>query len=456
MNKDINVDLTSEEKFEDRNRVEILRNDFEKIQVGDKEVGKITGYKYTILIHNKPTLSGTLSREDVEKMYKLYSSEGGNLTQKTVSREFPEYTFRDFKRILKALNITKASAPLAPHIVEEKPLEELVALTNQIKENTFLKRLEQEKYKTLEKQLKESTKKCLELEEQLKSVSDIVSSNTKVVPYTPNKKKAEGLPSLILHLSDMHIGAKVSPDSLFSNHYDVEVVKARLQSILNKLSGKKFDTIVINLLGDNIDGINQTTARPSSSHLLPQNLDNYEQVRAYLEILEWFVVSLHKMEICNHMKFYSVKCGNHDGVVSWIATTALFSKLQLLFPFYDYKIFEEFFGYYEFCGMKWVITHGKDDLYMKSGMGLNISPREKIQLYSWLDSKGIYGNNIHVIKGDLHSDNLNSCKKMDYRNCLSLFGASDHSNFNYELNDYGVSYEVIDNGELMRGTFINL
>jgi hypothetical protein len=93
---------------------------------------------------------------------------------------------------------------------------------------------------------------------------------------------------------------------------------------------------------------------------------------------------------------------------------------------------------------------------MKRGLGLNMSPSEKDMIISWLEDQNIYGNNIHVIKGDLHSDNLNSCKKLDYRNCLSLFGASDHSNFNYSRNDYGVSYEVIEDGNLMRGTFTNL
>ena len=102
------------------------------------------------------------------------------------------------------------------------------------------------------------------------------------------------------------------------------------------------------------------------------------------------------------------------------------------------------------------INYIQKDIFMKKGLPLNITSDVKNTIINWLDDNNITGNNIHIIKGDLHSDNLNSCRKLDYRNCLSLFGASDHSNFNYDRNDHGVSYEVIENGNLLRGTFVNL
>ena len=89
-------------------------------------------------------------------------------------------------------------------------------------------------------------------------------------------------------------------------------------------------------------------------------------------------------------------------------------------------------------------------------MPLNLNDKTKMMLYEWLDSKGIYGNNIHFIKGDLHSNSLSSCRKLTYRNVLSLFGASDYSNMNYSRNAYGLSYDIIDNDNLLRGTFENL
>ena len=65
-------------------------------------------------------------------------------------------------------------------------------------------------------------------------------------------------------------------------------------------------------------------------------------------------------------------------------------------------------------------------------------------------------NNIHVVKGDLHTENINSCDKFDYRNVLSLFGASDYCAFNYSKNQYGVSYDLFIGDVLVRGTFENM
>lgn len=93
---------------------------------------------------------------------------------------------------------------------------------------------------------------------------------------------------------------------------------------------------------------------------------------------------------------------------------------------------------------------------MKKPMPLNMNDKTQLMMYEWLDSHHIYGDNIHFIKGDLHSSALSSCKKLTYRNVLSLFGASDYSNYNYSRNSYGLSYDIISKSNLMRGTFENM
>lgn len=103
-----------------------------------------------------------------------------------------------------------------------------------------------------------------------------------------------------------------------------------------------------------------------------------------------------------------------------------------------------------------MITILKDEKFMKKGLPLNLDDKNKVMIYEWLDSQHIYGDNIHVIKGDLHTENINSCRKLDYRNVLSLFGASDYSNYNFSRNQYGVSYEMFIGDILVRGTFENM
>ena len=40
---------------------------------------------------------------------------------------------------------------------------------------------------------------------------------------------------------------------------------------------------------------------------------------------------------------------------------------------------------------------------MKRPMPLNLNDNTKIKIYEYLDVNNIHDNNIHVIKGDLHS-----------------------------------------------------
>lgn len=93
---------------------------------------------------------------------------------------------------------------------------------------------------------------------------------------------------------------------------------------------------------------------------------------------------------------------------------------------------------------------------MKKGLPLNLDEKSKVMLYEWLHDHGIYLDNVHFIKGDLHSNSLSSCKRLDYRNVLSLFGASDYSNYNFSRNSYGVSYDLFIGDNLVRGTFENM
>ena len=97
-------DASLEAELEKRNEIEYLRdNTLGTIQIGEKQIGKINGYRYKVLIRDKQPLEGVLSREEMDLIYRLYSAEGSNLQQRTVSRYFPNFTFQNFKRILRFL-----------------------------------------------------------------------------------------------------------------------------------------------------------------------------------------------------------------------------------------------------------------------------------------------------------------------------------------------------------------
>ena len=115
--------------------------------------GFIKYYSYTIYRQDKSPLVGKLTREEMNSIYRLYSYYGASLTQRQISRFFTDLSLIDFKRILRAFNITKASSPFAPHMIEEKSQEELMDIHLREKENDFLRRVEEERIKNTEKLL---------------------------------------------------------------------------------------------------------------------------------------------------------------------------------------------------------------------------------------------------------------------------------------------------------------
>ena len=152
---------------------------------------------------------------------------------------------------------------------------------------------------------------------------------------------------------------------------------------------------------------------------------------------------------------YAVPEGNHDGISGYMAIKALEYAVNAKFPEIEFTVFERFFGTYEFNGETYLIMHGKDARFMKKPLPLNLNSDSNTLIRDWLDREGLHQPNIHIIKGDLHSNNLNACRKFDYRNVLSLFGDSDYSQYNYPSNGYGVSYDLFIGNNRTIGTFEN-
>ena len=115
---------------------------------------RIIAYEFTVPLRDKAPLAGRLTRDEMNMIYRLYSYYGSSITQREVSRSFPEYSLEDFKKILRVFNITKASAPFAPHIIEENTPEQLQVMQLREKENDFLRGIETQRIKQNESLLK--------------------------------------------------------------------------------------------------------------------------------------------------------------------------------------------------------------------------------------------------------------------------------------------------------------
>ena len=431
------------------NKEEIETDDRAVTEVERDENGLIQYYTFEIFRKDSPTLRGKLDRHEMETIYRLYSIYGANLTQKIVSREFPNYTFIEFKRILRAFNIYKANSEFAPHLIEEKSEEELINLHNQNKENNVLRKIEKDQLAEANKLINKLAKELNDLK-YAKDFHITIDGNYKPVTYTPCYNTSK---TLVLHISDTHVGAALSSTSLFKNDWNEQEFAKRLDELVNRVNCiGPFDKIVINLLGDYLDGMDGMTAR--RDHVMPQNMDNKKQFNVFIKHMLHFIEDI--QSLCNNVEIYAVPEGNHGGYADYFAIKALEYATNSYFPNIPFTVFDRYYGVFTVNSHTYISLHGKDGQFMKKPMPLNLNDSTSTLLRDWMDREQMTGENIHVIKGDLHSNNLNSCRKFDYRNVLSLFGDSDYSQMNYISNAYGVSYDLFIGDIRTIGTFENL
>lgn len=435
----------SKKEFSSMNIKPIVKKN--KISIEEDKQGNVTTYNAEV---NEKVF--TFSPEEMNELYALYSSSGGNLTKKEIVQKFPYLTEKDCGVLFKLLKITRGVLPIAPHVLIQEGVEEIIDSILKGKENLIREKLNSSLVRYYEQKNKELLAENIRLGNLNNGIEKVISSFFSAPPHKePIDSKLTSInvtQTLNLYLADLHIGAAVSKNSLYPNQYNMEVVKDRLAKIIQHIKENYLPDTCINiiLLGDMLDGMNNETAR--GGHFLPQNLDNYEQVREFLSVMEWFILKL--QESFPTIQVFSVNTGNHGGTVEYVTIKALFTKL-----YYQYKISctqsEHFFYPIQIGKYTFIITHGYDDKFMKTGFPLNLNDNTKNRIEEWLNHYNYQGRDIHIIKGDLHQENINNTYRFSYRNVVSLFGSSDYSMMNFTKSITGVSFDFIRNNILYRG-----
>lgn len=440
---------TTEENFDSRTSGLSIREG-DLITIDNKTINKISSYKFDILIKDKPTFSGELSRTEMELIYRLYSSEGANLAVKSLAREFTQYTQQELKKILRAFSITKACSPLAPHQIEEMNIEDAVGFSVRMKENAIIKKVEEERIRHNEQRVKELTKEVLNLKDrqnQLKTILGEVNYPNSPIKFSFKSRTK----TLIISLSDIHVGASVSNNSIYYNEWNEEELNNRLELIVKSLSKfDEIDNIVVFNLGDSLDGYKGETTR--GGHLLPQNMNDKEQVKVFIrQMLQFFDNLYETFDV--PMSYYCVGESNHDGDFGWLANEKLASMLELKYPDMPIEIFDKYMDFVEINGTMFILSHGKDnkDMFRNLPLVLDINTESKINEY--IDYYGLeqVTDNIIFVKGDLHQSALTHGKKFSYWSVGSIFGASEWIHKNMGNSKAYCDYAILHND----GTFMN-
>lgn len=435
---------------------ELDTDDTSKVSIERDEEGKIVKYPFTIYVRDKQPIMGSFNRDEMNMVYRLYSNYGSGITQREVSRFFPDYSLADFKRILRAFSITKASAPFAPHIIEENDRDKLLEMQFREKENDFLRSYEAEKIKHTESQLRRYMKENQDLKEQLSDFSGLVEGiDVSNLPrFTPTATSREDR-DLIIWLSDMHIGASVSGYSIYANEYDQEEVEVRFSKLLNQLKrealmfGNFYNVVVCNL-GDSLDGYDGQTTR--GGHQLAQNMNNKEQLKCFIEVMTKFMSALADEIPCQHLSYYCVGESNHDGDFGYSANIALQYILQSMDI--EATIFDKFIGEFKLGQTTYILCHGKDNKDMFKNLPLTLDVKTENFINEYLDNKGIKGDVVFV-KGDLHQSATTYGRRFTYKSVASLFGSSEWIHKNFGNTPAACDYSIVDEkGNMLDGRIV--
>ena len=288
-------------------------------------------------------------------------------------------------------------------------------------------------------------------EEHFEHLRDMLTKH--IEPFSMpvvNKANDEGL---FILSSDKHIGALTKLDSIYKNLYTKEEIKKRLlaNTILEiekwVFKFGTFDTLFIMDLGDALDGFNQKTTgglRGTSSHILPQQLNNREQHDFYVEVHRELFDYIMPMGYAKQVNFIATSNSNHGGDFEYSAMRTLETYLELKYPqvktYVNYKPLNHFiYGNHAI-----IFGHGKDDEDMKHGFPLTLTDKVEKVLSDYIRVNDLNKYNVRVITGDLHQSCNMYGKNFRYRKVLSQYGSSKWMHTNFGSGSPGLSSEVFE------------
>lgn len=440
--KEVKYDSSEDEEFEDRATTEIIRD----------SMGKIIEYKFTILRRDNEPFTGTLTLDQMQNLYFLYSNQGRNLPTNKVLESFPQYTINELKKIIRAFNITKCSEPFAPHFIETHTDEELRDFRIRYKGERSANAAMRDESKGLQDYIKQQAQKLKDLKTQLNDYDSMFKSlNLPTFDFKPTSSNKRDR-SLILYPSDMHIGCYIQKRSTFYHPYDLPEIKRRIDKMLEPFMGQSYDEIIIANLGDTIDGFNAMTSRGT---ILPQIADgNKEIFQWFMEAMMYMMSKINSGMKYNLLRYYSVGDSNHGGSIEYVCQKAL--EYALLNAFKEdviVEIFDENYGMFNVYDQNYLITHGKDSNEMIKNLPLTINrnPEVELRMNQLLDRK-FKVQYAHIIKGDLHQSATTYGDRFRYRSVGCMLGSSEWTAANFGDNDAIVDYDIVySDGTILEG-----
>lgn len=274
----------------------------------------------------------------------------------------------------------------------------------------------------------------------------------------PNPIKETGFSFDRLVYSDVHIGMDTNKNgySLYGGKWDEEEILHRLDlMIMHVLENKKSNVLIIDELGDFLDGYDGETVR--KGHKLPQNMDNEKAFDTGLyfkcKLLDSLASEYDKV-ICNNI------CNdNHAGSFGYLVNSAFKSISNIKYSNVEVKNIRKFIDHYFYGNKGFILTHGKDGKNLKFGFKPILDPKQIEKIKNYIDEHYLLreGVNIEFSKGDSHQKifDESTSDSFDYYNYPAFSPSSEWVQTNFKRGQSGFEFfNYRDNGQKIHNPYL--
>lgn len=219
----------------------------------------------------------------------------------------------------------------------------------------------------------------------------------------------------MLTYTDVHIGMETNPENkaMYSEPWDrIHALSSCDKMIERTISYQKSSTLIIDELGDFLDGYNQQTTR--GGHALPQNMSNEESFDTALEFKMRLIDGL--APYFNKIIINNICNDNHAGSFGYFVNKAFKDICSVKYPEIEVNNYNKFINHYYIENTCFVITHGKDDSSLKFGFKPHLDAKGIEKIDQYLKQNNVYKNANKIVfkKGDSHQALFDMCTTDDF------------------------------------------
>lgn len=258
----------------------------------------------------------------------------------------------------------------------------------------------------------------------------IVPIETQTIKPKDDNKKFDRL-----IYTDVHIGMDTNKDgnALYPTEWNEEELMVRLyEMVSHTIQNKTSDTLIIDELGDLLDGWDEQTVR--KGHHLPQNMDNKKAFDVALQ----FKVKMIQMLVpyYNFIQCNNICEDNHAGAFGYVVNSAFKRIIEVQFlNMVKVTNHDKFINHYTIFDRHFVLTHGKDSKNLKFGFKPHLDPKQIEKIDGYMKHERLYdGKDIEFSKGDSHQLllDMSSSDDFDYFNYLAFSPSSEWIQTNFK------------------------